>query len=117
MDLRPTSGESNLAGPFFLASDLYAPAAFEADPTAAAEEGVILRINQMLLDDENRLDLDDIATAAETAIEAFSFRDALPSILVSSPEGLSDPPTLPSAVYDCDGGGYRSRVDRLLGTS
>ena len=30
----------------------------------------------MLLDDENRLDLDDIATAAETAIEAFSFRDA-----------------------------------------
>ena len=105
----------------FLASDLYAPAAFEADPTAAAEEGVILRINQMLLDDENRLDLDDIATAAETAIEAFSFRDALPSILVSSPEGLSDPPTLPSAVYDCDGAvivrestGYWVRRDGLL---
>ena len=37
-------------------------------------------------DDENRLDLDDIATAAETAIEAFSFRDALPSILVSFPK-------------------------------
>ena len=105
----------------FLASDLYAPAAFEADPSAAAEEGVILRINQMLLDDENRLDLDDIATAAETAIEAFSFRDALPSILVSSPEGLSDPPTLPSAVYDCDGAvivrestGYWVRRDGLL---
>ena len=49
----------------FVASYEYAPAAFEPDSSAAAEDGVILRINQMLLDDENRLDLDDIATAAE----------------------------------------------------
>ena len=105
----------------FVASYEYAPAAFEPDSSAAAEDGVILRINQMLLDDENRLDLDDIATAAEVAIEAFSFRDALPTVLISSPEGLNDPPTLPFTSYDCDGAvivrestGYWVRRDGLL---
>lgn len=105
----------------FLASDEYAPAAFEPDSSAAADDGVVLRINQMLLDDENRLDLDDIATAAEVAIESFSFRDALPTVLVSSPADLSDPPTLPFTSYDCDGvvtiresTGYWVRRDGLL---
>ncbi|MBT6178136.1 MAG: hypothetical protein HOI23_12895 [Deltaproteobacteria bacterium] len=97
-------GNKKVAQQSFLRSPNYAAASTEADSEAIVLDGMIVRLNQMAIDDEYRQDVDDLATLVQTIFGDFTLDSALPGTLVFSPENANDgSDQLQTATYTCSG--------------
>lgn len=68
----------------------YLPAATEANPDARVPEGAVAQLNQEVIDDGNRSDLDDLASVGEAALQQLSFNDLVAPGQVLISEGNPD---------------------------
>jgi len=97
-------GNKKVAQQSFLRSPTYASAATQPDASAVAMDGMIVRLNQMAIDDQYRLDVDDLATLVQSMFSELALDDALPATLVFSPEGANDGSgQLATTTYNCSG--------------
>ena len=74
----------------------------EASSEAAVPSGIYARLNQMFIDDNYRLDLDDMATLVSGVLSSVSLDESIPSVLASSPASASTG-ILPTSTYSCSG--------------
>jgi hypothetical protein len=75
-----------LAHAFLRSPTWYEPALW-SDPTARVDQGFTARLNQQLVDDHDRSDIDDIATLVDTALSAYDFNQLVGpgAVLLESP--------------------------------
>ena len=75
-------GNKKVAQQSFLRSPTYAAAATEPSDAALAGDGMIVRLNQMAIDDQYRQDIDDLATLVQSLFSTLDLNSVLPGTLV-----------------------------------
>lgn len=106
-----TCGNKAVTQQSFLRSPTYSPASVEEDFAAVVPDGLIVRLNQMAIDDGYRLDIDDLASLMQLLFSGLSLDTALPATLVFSPAGSATASgNLPTATYACSGGNVTQEV-------
>ena len=96
-------GNKKVAQQSFLRSPSYAAAATEADVNAVATDGMMVRLNQMAIDDQYRQDVDDLATLVQSLFSTLDLNSVLPGTLVFSGENDGND-QLATATYNCSDG-------------
>lgn len=83
-------GNRGVSAQSFLRSPSYYIPRSNAHPPARAAEGIIAHLNQEILDDGNRGDVDDLATVAWKVLTAIDLNDVIPNPIAVSPDSNHD---------------------------
>jgi hypothetical protein len=117
------AGDTGVLAQSFLRSPAYFPTTYAPTPEGRVPHALIAQLNQPLIDDGDRSDIDDIATLAWHAVAGLDWDGLIPSALAADPDADGDG-EVDRARYNClfyhqtnPRTGYRIRKERFAFTA